>query len=123
VERPHPNQPRQPSLPIYLESLARCEALDIDVVYPGHGEPICDHRQLIQKQRGRIHQRKAEALTLVQAGYHTAYDLMNQMYAHYPPAFRVAGLWMLIGYLDLLQAEGKISVKTVNGVWQYYVNE
>lgn len=122
VERPLPNQPRQPSLPIYMESLARCEQLDIDIVYPGHGEPFQNHRQLIQKQRQRIHQRKEEALALVQQGCRTAYDLMNQMYAHYPPAFRFAGLWMLIGYLDLLQAEGEVQVQTVDGVWNYYVN-
>ncbi|MCB9006727.1 MAG: MBL fold metallo-hydrolase [Ardenticatenaceae bacterium] len=119
VERPLPNQPRQPSLPLFLESLARCEALEIDTVYPGHGEPFRNHRQLIQKQRQRIHQRKAEALALVQQGHHTAYALVNQMYAHYPQAFRFAGLWMLIGYLDLLEAEGKIRVETVDGVWQY----
>ncbi|MBK8902199.1 MAG: MBL fold metallo-hydrolase [Anaerolineaceae bacterium] len=123
VERPLPNQPRQPSLPIYMESLKRCEALDIDTVYPGHGEPFQNHRQLIQTQRERIHKRKAEALALVQQGYHTAYALMNEMYAHYPPAFRFAGLWMLIGYLDLLEAEGRVRVETVGGVWQYYVIE
>ncbi len=119
VERPLPNQPRQPSLPLFMESLNRCEALEIDTVYPGHGEPFQDHRQLIQKQRERIHQRKAEALSLVQQGHRTAYALVNQMYAHYPPTFRFAGLWMLIGYLDLLQAEGAIVQETINGVWHF----
>ncbi len=119
VERPSPNQPRQPSLPIFMESLTRCEALDIDTVYPGHGEPFQNHRQLIQKQRDRIHKRKDEALSLIQQGHHTAYALVNQMYAHYPVAFRFAGLWMLIGYLDLLLVEGAITVATVDGVWQY----
>ena len=123
VERPLPNQPRQPSLPIFMESLDRCEALDIDWVYPGHGDPFQNHRQLIQKQRDRIHKRKGDALALVQQGYRTAYDLMNEMYAHYPPAFRFAGLWMLIGYLDLLQAEGKVEVNFVDGVWNFYVNK
>ncbi|WP_420630420.1 MBL fold metallo-hydrolase [Candidatus Leptofilum sp.] len=123
VERPLPNQPRQPSLPIFMESLARCEALDIDTVYPGHGDPFQNHRQLIQKQRSRIHKRKEEALTLIQQGTCTANDLVNEMYAHYPPAMRFAGLWMLIGYADLLQAEGKVGVETIAGVWRYYVNE
>ena len=122
VERPSSNQPRQPSLPIYMESLARCEQLDIETVFPGHGEPFQNHRQLIQMQRQRIHQRKEQALALVQQGHKTAYALMNQMYAHYPPAFRFAGLWMLIGYLDLLQAEGKVGVELVDGVWRYTCN-
>ncbi len=123
VERPSANQPRQPSLPIFMESLKRCEALEIETVYPGHGEPFQNHRQLIQKQRARIHQRKAEALALIQQGHHTAYALMNEMYVHYPPAFRFAGLWMLIGYLDLLHVEGKVGMEIVDRVWEYYVNK
>ncbi|WP_420644796.1 MBL fold metallo-hydrolase [Candidatus Leptofilum sp.] len=121
VERPSDGITRQPSLPIFMESLKRCEALEIDWVFPGHGEPFQNHCQLIHKQRNRIHKRKDEALTLIQQGHHTAYALMNEMYAHYPPAFRVAGLWMLIGYLDLLQAEGKIEVETVGSVWCFSV--
>lgn len=123
VERPLPNQPRQPGLPIFLDSLARCEQLEIDTVYPGHGDPFQNHLQLIQQQRRRIQQRKAEALALIQQGHRTAYALMNEMYAHYPPAMRFAGLWMLIGYLDLLLAEEAIVVETVDGVWNYYVIE
>ena len=119
VERPSPNQPRQPALPLFMESLSRCEALAIDTVYPGHGEPFGNHRQLIQKQRERIHQRKTETLALIHQGHCTAFALMNNLYSHYPPTFRFAGLWMLIGYLDLLEAEGTISVKTVDRVWQF----
>ena len=119
VERPSANHSRQPSLPLFMESLSRCEALDIETVYPGHGEPFQSHRDLIQKQRDRIHQRKAEALALVKQGHHTAYALVNKMYSHYPATFRFAGLWMLIGYLDLLEAEGVITMETVNGVWYY----
>lgn len=123
VERPLANQPRQPALPLFMDSLTRCEQLDIDTVYPGHGEPFQNHRQLIQKQRRRIQQRKAETFELIQQGHYTAFALMNDMYAHYPPTFRFAGLWMLIGYLDLLLAEDAIVVKKVAGVWQYYVNK
>ncbi|VAW41559.1 hypothetical protein MNBD_CHLOROFLEXI01-2136 [hydrothermal vent metagenome] len=123
VERPFANQPRQPALPLFIESLVRCEQLDIDIVYPGHGEPFQNHRQLIQRQRSRILQRKEDALALIQQGYQTAYALMNEMYAHYPPTFRFAGLWMLIGYLDLLLAEQAIVVEMVDGVWHYYVNK
>ncbi|MCP4420874.1 MAG: MBL fold metallo-hydrolase [Chloroflexi bacterium] len=122
VERPFANKSRQLALPTFMESLARCETLDIDTVYPGHGEPFQNHRQLIQQQRSRIYRRKKEALALIEQNCQTAFTIMNQMYAHLPSTFRLAGLWMLIGYLDLLQAEDKIVVKTVDGVWNYYVN-
>jgi hypothetical protein len=41
------------------------------------------------------------------------------MYASYPPAFRFAGLWMILGYLDLLQAEGAITVSQPDGILIY----
>jgi len=121
VERPPDGKTHRPSLPIFLESLDRCEALDIETVYPGHGEPFGDHRFLIQKQRNRIHKRKQQALTLIQQGHQTPSELVDIMYARYPVQSRFAGLWMLIGYLDLLLAEEKIRQREVNGVWHYDV--
>ncbi|RMG93339.1 MAG: MBL fold metallo-hydrolase [Chloroflexi bacterium] len=119
VERPSHGQSRQPALPIYLQSLDKVEALDIQTVYPGHGDPFTNHRQLIQKQRARIQLRKEECYTLIQNGHHTVLELLMKMYAHYPEQIRFAGLWMLVGYLDLLKADGLIIEKEINGVWHY----
>ncbi|MEW5957467.1 MAG: MBL fold metallo-hydrolase [Chloroflexota bacterium] len=108
-----------PALAQFLESLQRIEALDIDRVYPGHGEPFSGHRQVIQRQRERLRQRQAECLSLIAAGHRTVADLLDQMYALYPPRFHLTGLWMLIGYLDLLEAEGQVEKQQVDGVWRY----
>ena len=35
----------------------------------------------------------------------------------------MAGLWMVVGYLDLLQAEGRVMVETIDGVWHFRVND
>jgi hypothetical protein len=43
------------------------------------------------------------------------------MYAHYPPQARFSGLWMLVGYLDLLQAEGLVVERPVGEVLHYSV--
>lgn len=99
---------RVPSLPQFLESLAVVEALDCDIVYPGHGDLIEDHRAIIHKQRNRIETRKLQCLQLIRNGHSRLGELMQTMYAHYPPKARFAGLWMTIGYLDLLAAEGNV---------------
>jgi hypothetical protein len=52
--------------------------------------------------------RKGECLALIEQGAQMVADLLLAMYPNYPPRFRFAGLWMVIGYLDLLQAEGQI---------------
>jgi glyoxylase-like metal-dependent hydrolase (beta-lactamase superfamily II) len=99
---------RVPSLPQFLDSLDRVEKLQCDIVYPGHGQPFDNPLEVIQHQRSRIAVRKGECLALIEQGAQMVADLLLAMYPNYPPRFRFAGLWMVIGYLDLLQAEGQI---------------
>lgn len=119
VENPGHGGDRTPALPLYLQSLARVEQLPMDIVYPGHGPVITEPYALIQRQRERIWQRQAETLALIKNGQQTVADLVNTMYAHYPENLRFAGLWMLIGYLDLLKADQAIIEREVDGVWFY----
>lgn len=121
VERPAEGMERVPGLPQFLDSLERVEALDIGTVYPGHGQPFTDHRALIKRQRDRIQMRKRECLSLIESGYHTIGQMVNSMYGEYPPQFRFAGVWMLIGYLDLLKGEGLVEEQLVDGVWHYHL--
>ncbi len=119
VERPTVGTERAPSLPRFMKSLSIAESLEIDMVYPGHGVPFTDHRRIIQAQRDRIEKRKRECLRLVNSGCQTVADLVNVMYAHLPVQFRFAGLWMLVGYLDLLMQEGAVLQEEQGGVWHY----
>ncbi len=109
----------EPSLTQFLDSLAKIDALAIDITYPGHGEIFFDAHQLIARQRDRISQRKAECLRHVQAGISTIEPLLLEMYPHYPPQFRFAALWMLLGYLDLLRVEGAVLRVERDGHWEY----
>jgi glyoxylase-like metal-dependent hydrolase (beta-lactamase superfamily II) len=110
---------RAPALPRFMESLDLVQALAVEQVLPGHGRPFTDHQRVIDRQRARILARKQECLEWITAGYHTVSDLLDQMYAHQPLQFRFAGLWMLIGYLDLLEAGGQIKQQSLDGIWHY----
>jgi glyoxylase-like metal-dependent hydrolase (beta-lactamase superfamily II) len=112
-------QQRIRALPQFIDSLALVESLDVDMVFPGHGEPFTGHHQLIQQQRARIEKRKAECLDWVQQGCDTAVAIAQQMYANRPATIMFAGLWMVIGYLDLLLAENAITVQEIDGVLHY----
>ena len=111
---------RQPALPLFLNSLARIEALDIERVLPGHGRSFGDHRAVVSRQRERINMRKAECLDWIKEGCHQVLPLLEKMYAHQPAAFRLMGLWMLIGYLDLLELDDAVQRTLEEGVWHYY---
>ena len=65
-----------------MQSLDLIEALDVEVVLPGHGRPFRQHRQVIQRQRERIFERKNECLGWVEAGFSTLAELLDKMYAH-----------------------------------------
>lgn len=124
VERPLDDSfTRIPALPKFMRSLDVVEALDIETVYPGHGDVFGDHHTVIQQQRQRIAGRKGECLRLVRNGRSTIGQLTADMYSHIPLQFRFAGLWMLVGYLDLLQAEGAIVEQERGGVWHYFPRE
>ncbi len=122
VEQPPPGADRRvPALPCYMDSLDRIEALDVDSVYPGHGRPFGDHRTVIERQRGRILERRAECLALVAEGVDTIPALVERMYAHQPRGVRLTGLWMLVGYLDLLMQDGLVVEQARDGIWHYTV--
>jgi glyoxylase-like metal-dependent hydrolase (beta-lactamase superfamily II) len=120
VDAPPPGAARVPCLPQFLDSLARVEALAIDAVYPGHGPPFGDPRQIIAEQRARIQQRQEECFNHIAAGRRTICELFPAMYGdrasegNFMPA-----VWMLLGYTDLLQAEGRVAVEEIGGVWYY----
>ncbi len=119
VERPPTGTKHIPGLPRFLESLDLIESLDIEIVYPGHGEPFSSYREIINKQRSRIYQRKAECLDCVKDGCDTAVSLVQKMYGRRSATIQFAGLWMVIGYLDLLLADNAIVTEEVNGVRHY----
>ena len=55
VERPRP-------LIAYLESLRATREMELDLVLPGHGDPITEHRALIDDRFG-LHERRAARST------------------------------------------------------------
>jgi glyoxylase-like metal-dependent hydrolase (beta-lactamase superfamily II) len=119
VEHPPNGRQRIPALPQFVNSLALVAGLDVDIVYPGHSEPFRNYREIIQKQQTRIKQRKAECLDWVRQGCDTAVAITGQMYANRPATIMFAGLWMVIGYLDLLLAENAITVQEIDSVLYY----
>ncbi|MCA9972835.1 MAG: MBL fold metallo-hydrolase [Anaerolineales bacterium] len=119
VETPADGRTRQPSLPTFLRSLERVAALDVAVVYPGHGEVFTDHAAVAAAQRARILRRAEEALACVQAGCRTAAEVVAKLYAGRPLPIQFAGLWMTLGYLDLLLAQGRIGAREEGAVVVY----
>ncbi|WP_047151785.1 MBL fold metallo-hydrolase [Aneurinibacillus tyrosinisolvens] len=104
----------------YVDSLKKCLHLKIDTVYPGHGELIHDHRDLITTRLNRIDEKGEKILNLMQSGISIASQLA---YAYYKDKYKSEfSLVMseIIGHLDYLERLGKIQKERKGGVWHYH---
>ena len=116
IEEPLEGDEREPGLPLFLDSLALVESLEIDMVYPGHGDPFRGHRELIERQSARIAERTEQCYALIDAGQTTFGALLEAMYGHQPTTDRFPAMGMLLGYLDLLEGGGLIKGRRQDGV-------
>ncbi len=96
-----------------LDSFERLRVFEIEKVYPGHGPEFSGANPMIDKQLARIKMRKNECFEAVQSGLKTPYAINRKMYPYQtvPPDF--SGMYMVLGYLDLLVEEGSV-VKIVD---------
>ena len=101
---------RYSGLPDFLKSLAHLKSLNVNKVYPGHGDEITEITPIIDRQINRIHQRKKECLDWIKSGQKTVFDICQKMYESSNFMLQFAGTMMILGYTDLLIQEGKISV-------------
>jgi hypothetical protein len=63
--------------------------------------------------------RREQCFQLLVAGQQTLPHLLATMYGHFPPQARLGGLGMLVGYLDLLAAENRITERLRDGIRHY----
>lgn len=90
----------------YIESMRRTRELPAELVLTGHGEPITDHRALID-ERLRMHERRARKLhRLLKDGALTAYELALRMWGNVAVTQVYLTISEVLGHLDLLAHEG-----------------
>jgi glyoxylase-like metal-dependent hydrolase (beta-lactamase superfamily II) len=99
---------RPKALVTYLESLRHTREMDLAIVYPGHGEPVEDHRTLID-ERFRMHERRAEKLhKLIAERPRNAYELAQEMWGNVAVTQAFLTLSEVLGHVDLLIDEGRV---------------
>jgi glyoxylase-like metal-dependent hydrolase (beta-lactamase superfamily II) len=100
-ERPH-------ALMIYIESLKRTRELPAQILLPGHGEPITDHRTLID-ERFAHHERRAEKIHgLIAERPRTAYEIAQELWGNVAVTQAFLTLSEVLGHVDLLAADGRV---------------
>jgi len=107
---------RPRALMSYLNSLRATREMELSVVYAGHGEPIDDHRALID-ERLRMHGRRAEKLYwLIAERPRNAYELAQEMWGNVAVTQALLTLSEVLGHVDLLIEAGRIAEREDDGV-------
>jgi glyoxylase-like metal-dependent hydrolase (beta-lactamase superfamily II) len=118
IVRPRDGAPgeRPQALVTYLESLTATRAMDLDLVLPGHGDPITDHRSLID-DRFALHRRRADKLHgLIDERPRTAYELAQSLWGNIAVTQAYLTLSEVLGHVDLLMNDGRVHEQERNGL-------
>jgi glyoxylase-like metal-dependent hydrolase (beta-lactamase superfamily II) len=109
-------QERPKALVTYLESLRKTRDLQAEVVLPGHGEPVTDHVSLID-ERLEFHRRRAEKIyDLIAEQPRNGYELAQALFGNVAVTQAYLTLSEVLGHVDLLLADGRVSENERDGV-------
>jgi glyoxylase-like metal-dependent hydrolase (beta-lactamase superfamily II) len=112
ADRPH-------ALLSYLDSLRRTRELPAELVLPGHGDAITDHRALID-ERLRLHDRRARKIERLIAGRpHTAYEVAQALWGNVAVTQAYLTLSEVLGHVDLLLQDGRAREIDDDGVTRF----
>jgi glyoxylase-like metal-dependent hydrolase (beta-lactamase superfamily II) len=110
---------RPQSLVNYMRSLRQTQAMEIDLVLPGHGDPVTEHRALID-ERFALHDRRAAKIhRLIAERPRTAYELAQAMWGNIAVTQAYLTLSEVVGHVDLLLNDGRVAERDDDGVVRY----
>jgi len=114
-----PGDGRPRALMTYIASLRETREMPIDVVLPGHGEPVTDHAKLID-ERFALHERRAAKIAgLIAERPLTAYEIAQALWGNVAVTQAYLTLSEVLGHVDLLLDRGAIRETEVGGVIRY----
>ena len=117
ITRPTDGSTERPqALVSYLRSLEATRAMEVDLVLPGHGDSITDHRALID-ERFTLHRRRAEKIyRLVAEEPRTAYEIAQALWGNIAVTQAYLTLSEVLGHMDVLKNDGRVREVARNAV-------
>jgi glyoxylase-like metal-dependent hydrolase (beta-lactamase superfamily II) len=107
---------RPQALVIYMESLRRTRELPAEIVLSGHGDPVTDHVELIDR-RLAFHAERAEKLHgLIAERPRSGYELAQALFGDVAVTQAYLTLSEVLGHVDLLLNAGRVQQRDRDGV-------
>jgi glyoxylase-like metal-dependent hydrolase (beta-lactamase superfamily II) len=105
---PEGSSERPQALVTYLDSLRATREMDVELVLPGHGEPVTDHRGVID-ERFALHRRRADKIhRLVSERPRSAYEVAQALWGNIAVTQAYLTLSEVLGHVDLLLNDGRV---------------
>ena len=105
---PEGSSERPQALVTYLDSLRATREMDVELVLPGHGDPVTDHRTLID-ERFALHRRRADKIErLLAERPRTAYEVATALWGNIAVTQAYLTLSEVLGHVDLLLNDGRV---------------
>jgi glyoxylase-like metal-dependent hydrolase (beta-lactamase superfamily II) len=105
---PEGSRERPQALVTYLHSLRATREMDVELVLPGHGDPVTDHRRLID-ERFALHRRRADKIErLLAERPRTAYEVAQALWGNIAVTQAYLTLSEVLGHVDLLLNDGRV---------------
>ncbi|WLD91690.1 MBL fold metallo-hydrolase [Alkalihalobacillus sp. AL-G] len=121
IVEPDQNGKRLSTVLDYEESLRKCLDFEADIVYPGHGDLIYNHKDLVTSRLKGIKRKADRLLKSVDSGCMTANDIAQAVYQDkYESQFSLV-MSEIIGHLDYLEHHRQVKKELKGGVWNYKV--
>ena len=122
VEPPRPGQTERPkSLVLYVASLQRVAALEVNLAMPSHGPAIQDVSGLVTKRLAFHQRRKQQVLVALRNGALTTWAITQALFPNLSPLDTFLAVSEAIGHLDLLEMEERIVGEQADGVISWRV--
>lgn len=123
VDPPSPGETERPRrLVEYLGQLRRVTELDVALALPGHGPPILDHRAVIEARLAFHEERARRVLQTLDGETHTAHEIANAMFPDLDPVNTFLAISEVIGHLQWLEVEGRVTHTERWGVARWAAN-
>ncbi len=110
---------REKNLVQYYKSLLKTRELTITWCFAGHGIPFDNHRHAIDATIQHIERRGERTMNLLPAQGATVYEITQKLFPHLKEATLYYCLSATVGYLDILELQGKVCLEMRNGAALY----
>lgn len=97
---------RPPALSDYITSLQRLHTLELELLLPGHGDPVSDHRRLITERLAATDAKTARIGALLTDEPRTASEIALELRGRISDATYFFVLCEVLGHLDRLVQRG-----------------